>query len=210
MGASLSTGTSPTTESIAPLNPGINPGKCEHPCQVEDLNPTGQIPPQGTHNQLIYDQFALWTNTAHATKSNTQYWIAFLLAKGIRWSPWTYMYSHTILKCTTPNLDITVGSKNPFTAGFWTDSGISTVMRGWHHYRFLKTDTDHQAIVSVPRSTRQCLVEQHCRFIVPTDSDGCFKSVGSWLKPTVLSKPTLSVHGSSRQCWSRQHCRLMA
>jgi hypothetical protein len=44
-GASLSTGTSPTTESIAPLNPGINPGKYEHPCQVEDLNPGGQVPP---------------------------------------------------------------------------------------------------------------------------------------------------------------------
>ena len=38
-GASLSTGTSPTTESTMPLNPRINPGKCEHPCQVEDLNP---------------------------------------------------------------------------------------------------------------------------------------------------------------------------
>ena len=68
---------------------------------------------------------------------------------------------------------------------------------GWHHYRFLKTDTDLQATVSVPGNTRQCLVEQHCRFVVPTDSDGCFKSVGSWLKPTVLSKPTLSVYGST-------------
>jgi hypothetical protein len=48
-GASLSTGTSPITESIAPLNPGINPGKCEHPCQVEDLNLGGHVPPQGTH-----------------------------------------------------------------------------------------------------------------------------------------------------------------
>jgi hypothetical protein len=38
--ASLSTGTSPTTKSIAPLNPEINPGKYEHMCQVEDLNPT--------------------------------------------------------------------------------------------------------------------------------------------------------------------------
>ena len=47
-GASLSTGTSPTTKSIAPLNPEINPGKYEHPCQVEDLNPGGQVQPQGT------------------------------------------------------------------------------------------------------------------------------------------------------------------
>jgi hypothetical protein len=47
-GASLSTGTSPTTESIAPLKPRINPEKCEHPCQVKDLNPGGQVPPQGT------------------------------------------------------------------------------------------------------------------------------------------------------------------
>jgi hypothetical protein len=35
---SLSTGTSPTTKSISLINPGINPGKCKHPCQVEDLN----------------------------------------------------------------------------------------------------------------------------------------------------------------------------
>jgi hypothetical protein len=47
-GASLSTETSPTTESIAPLNPVINSEKCEHPCQVGDLNPGGQIPPQRT------------------------------------------------------------------------------------------------------------------------------------------------------------------
>jgi len=39
IGTSLSTGTSPTTESIAPLNPRINLGKHEHLCQVEDLNP---------------------------------------------------------------------------------------------------------------------------------------------------------------------------
>jgi hypothetical protein len=47
-GTSLSSGTSPTTKSIPPLNPGINPGKYEHPYQVEDLNPGGQVPPQGT------------------------------------------------------------------------------------------------------------------------------------------------------------------
>jgi hypothetical protein len=45
-GVSLSTGTSPTTECIAPLNPGIDLGKCEHLCQVEDLYPGGQVPPQ--------------------------------------------------------------------------------------------------------------------------------------------------------------------
>jgi hypothetical protein len=44
--ASLSMRTSPTTESIAPLNPKINPEKYEHPCQVEDLNPDGQVPSQ--------------------------------------------------------------------------------------------------------------------------------------------------------------------
>jgi hypothetical protein len=37
-GASLSTGMSPTIESITPLNLGINPEKYEHLCQVEDLN----------------------------------------------------------------------------------------------------------------------------------------------------------------------------
>jgi hypothetical protein len=35
-------------------------------------------------------------------------------------------------------------------------------------------------------------------------------AVGSCLKLTVLSKPTLSVHGSSRLCWSSLHCRLVA
>jgi hypothetical protein len=47
-GASMSTGMSPTTKSITPFNPGINLGKCEHLYQVEDLNPSGQVPPQGT------------------------------------------------------------------------------------------------------------------------------------------------------------------
>ena len=45
---SLSTETSPTTESIALLKPEINPGKYEHLCQVEDLNLGGQVLPQGT------------------------------------------------------------------------------------------------------------------------------------------------------------------
>jgi hypothetical protein len=45
---SLSTETSSTTETIAPLNPKTNSEKLEHPCQVEDLNPGGQVPPQGT------------------------------------------------------------------------------------------------------------------------------------------------------------------
>ena len=60
-------------------------------------------------------------------------------------------------------------------------------------------------MVSVPGSTRQ-----HCRFVDPTDSDGCFKSVGSWLKPIVLSKPTLSACVSSWQCWASYHCRFTA
>jgi hypothetical protein len=47
-GASLSTGTSPTIESTMSLNPRINPEKCEHPCKAEDLNPGGQVQPQGT------------------------------------------------------------------------------------------------------------------------------------------------------------------
>ena len=47
-GASLSTGTSPTTEKIVPLNSGINPEKYEHPYQVKDLNPCRWGPPQGT------------------------------------------------------------------------------------------------------------------------------------------------------------------
>jgi len=47
-GASLWKGVSPTTESTTPLNPEINPGKYEHTCQVKDLNPDRQLPPQGT------------------------------------------------------------------------------------------------------------------------------------------------------------------
>ena len=47
MDVSLSTETSLTTESIAPLNLGINPGKYEHPYQVEDLNLGGGVPPKG-------------------------------------------------------------------------------------------------------------------------------------------------------------------
>ena len=34
-------------------------------------------------------------------------------------------------------------------------------------------------------------------------------SVGSWLKPAVLRKPTLSVHGSNRQCCPNHQCRFM-
>jgi len=45
---SLLMGTSPTTESIASLNSKINLRKCEHPCQVDDLNPDEQVPPQET------------------------------------------------------------------------------------------------------------------------------------------------------------------
>jgi hypothetical protein len=43
-GVVLSMETSPTTESIALLNPEINPEKHEHPCQIEDLNPDKQVP----------------------------------------------------------------------------------------------------------------------------------------------------------------------
>ena len=38
-GASQSTATSPTTESIVPLNPRINQEKFKYLCQVEDLEP---------------------------------------------------------------------------------------------------------------------------------------------------------------------------
>jgi hypothetical protein len=51
-GVSLPTDMSSTTESVAPLNHGINPKKYENLCQVEDLNLGGQVPPQES-NQLI-------------------------------------------------------------------------------------------------------------------------------------------------------------
>ena len=124
---------------------------------------------------------------------------------------WSLILRHigTVNAITTPDLYITAGSKTPFTAGFWTDSGIPAVMWGWHHCRSLKNDTNLQETMLVPGSTRQCPVEQHCRFVVPPDSDGCFKSVGSWLKPAVLSKPTLSVNGSNRQCCCKYQCRFV-
>jgi len=49
-------GTSPTIESITSLNPEINPVKYKHSCQVGDVNPGEQIPPQET--QPTDDQFA--------------------------------------------------------------------------------------------------------------------------------------------------------
>lgn len=45
---SLSRRTLPTTKSGVPLNSEINTGKYEDSCQVEHLNPGGQIPPWGT------------------------------------------------------------------------------------------------------------------------------------------------------------------
>jgi hypothetical protein len=45
---SLSTGTSPTTETTTSLNPGINTEKYEHRYQIEDLNVGGQVPPRET------------------------------------------------------------------------------------------------------------------------------------------------------------------
>jgi hypothetical protein len=47
-GALLSTGTSPIIERTTSLNSGTNQEKYEHPYQVDDLNPGGQVPPQGT------------------------------------------------------------------------------------------------------------------------------------------------------------------
>jgi len=65
-GASLSTDMSPTTESIAALNPGINPEKCEHLCQVGDLNPGGQVSPQGTQpadlNSINGETICFWAD----------------------------------------------------------------------------------------------------------------------------------------------------
>jgi hypothetical protein len=54
--ASLSRRASSTSESIMPINLGINPEKYEHPCQVEDLNLGEQVT---LPNQLIYDQFIM-------------------------------------------------------------------------------------------------------------------------------------------------------
>jgi hypothetical protein len=48
--ASMSTGTSSTTESIASLDLGINPGKYEITRDIEDLNPGVQILSQGTQS----------------------------------------------------------------------------------------------------------------------------------------------------------------
>ena len=53
-GALLSTEMSPTTETIALLKPRINPGKYKHPCQVEDLNLDGQVPPQETQPTYLW------------------------------------------------------------------------------------------------------------------------------------------------------------
>jgi hypothetical protein len=55
IGASLSTETSPITESIVPLNLEINPEKYEYPCQVENINLGGQILPQETQPTDVYD-----------------------------------------------------------------------------------------------------------------------------------------------------------
>jgi hypothetical protein len=46
IGASLSIETSHTIENTMPLNLEINLEKCEHLCQVEDLNMDGQVPPK--------------------------------------------------------------------------------------------------------------------------------------------------------------------
>jgi hypothetical protein len=45
---------SPTTESIALLNRGINSKKYEHPYQVGDLNSDEQIPPQENQPADLY------------------------------------------------------------------------------------------------------------------------------------------------------------
>ena len=56
------------------------------------------------------------------------------------------LFSKNVIKFinmfTTPNFDITAGSKTPFTAGFWTGSGIPAVMWDWYHCWFLWTDSD--------------------------------------------------------------------
>jgi hypothetical protein len=57
-------GMSPTTERIVPLNPRINLGKYEDPCQVGDLNPDGQIPPQRTQQTGAMLSSRLFWSTA--------------------------------------------------------------------------------------------------------------------------------------------------
>jgi hypothetical protein len=49
-----STETSPTTESIAPLNSKINSEKYEYSCQVKNLNLSGLIPPHGTQPSYLW------------------------------------------------------------------------------------------------------------------------------------------------------------
>ena len=39
------------------LNLETNAGKCEHQCRVEDLNPSGQVPPQGTFPVRLFQCF---------------------------------------------------------------------------------------------------------------------------------------------------------
>jgi hypothetical protein len=61
---------------IAPLNTRINFEKYEHPCQVGNLNPGEQVPPQGT--QLVelrsdrnYTSQYIWSNTlVHRKQAN--------------------------------------------------------------------------------------------------------------------------------------------
>jgi len=43
-----------TIDGKCQLNPGINSEKCEHQCRVEDSNPGGQVPPQGTLPAELY------------------------------------------------------------------------------------------------------------------------------------------------------------
>jgi hypothetical protein len=52
MCASLLTSTSSTIERISSLNTEINLGKYKHLCQVGDLNPGGQVPPQRSYAQF--------------------------------------------------------------------------------------------------------------------------------------------------------------
>ena len=95
---------------------------------------------------------------------------------------------------TTPEQDITVGSKSSFTIGFWIGSDA------WFtSLPILRTVSDVQARLSVPGITWKCQLSQHCRLVARADSDAQANADGLWLKCTCRS---------SRQWCSSQHCRL--
>jgi len=53
-------------------------------------------------------------------------------------------------------------------------------------------------------------LSQHCQFVAQAGSVILTNTAGMWLKPAVLSCPTLLVQGSSRQCSLFHRCRFVA